>query len=91
MQNNANVPSNAQALVKQAIIDAFNGTDSLGRARIAGPIFASRFYQGIAALGSWALIYSIQLGIDAANQNSILMRADQIPTISTSNITVAFS
>lgn len=91
MQNNAYVPANAQALVQQAIINAFNGADGNGKARIAGPIFASRFYQGIAALGSWALIYSIQLGIDAANQNSILMRADQIPTISASNISVAFS
>jgi hypothetical protein len=91
MQNNPNVPANAPALVQAAIIAAFDGQDGLGKARIASPIFASRFYAGIAALGSWALIYSIQLGIDAANQNSVLMRGDQIPTVATGNITVAFS
>jgi hypothetical protein len=91
MQSNNNVPSNAPALVQAAVISAFNGQDGLGKARIAGPIFASRFYASIASLGSWALIYSIQLGIDAANQNSVLMRIDQIPTVSASNITVTFS
>ena len=91
MQNNPNVPANATALVQAAIIASFDGQDGLGRARIASPIFASRFYAGIAALGSWAAIYSIQLGIDAANQNSVLMRGDQIPTVATGNITVAFS
>lgn len=91
MQNNANVPSNAQALVQAAVIAAFNGEDGLPRARIATPIFASRFYANIALLGAWALIYSIKLGIDAANQDSVLMRGDQIPTVSVGNITVAFS
>lgn len=91
MQNNQNVPANAVALVQAAIISAFDGQDGMGRARIASPIFASRFYAGIAALGSWALIYKIQLGIDAANQDSVLMRGNQIPTVTTSNITVAFS
>jgi len=91
MQNNANVPSGAIALVQAAVISAFNGEDGLPRARIAAPIFASRFYASIALLGSWALIYSIKLGIDAANQDSVLMRGDQIPTVTTANITVAFS
>lgn len=91
MQNNANVPSNAIALIQAAVTAAFNGTDGGPRARIAGSIFASRFYAGIAALGSWALIYSIQLGIDAANQNSVMMRIDQIPSITNANITVTFA
>lgn len=91
MQSNGNVPSNAVAQIKAAITAAFNGTDGGLRARIASPIFASRYYAGIASLGSWALIYSISLGIDAATQNSVLMRIDQIPTISDANITVTFS
>lgn len=91
MQSNGGVPSTAPALIKNAIVQAFNGTDGGLRARIATPLFASRFYGGIAALGTWAQIYSIQLGIDAANQNSVLMRMDQIPTVSLSDIAVTFS
>jgi hypothetical protein len=91
MQNNGGVPSTAIPLIKGAIVAAFNGTDGGLRARIASPIFASRFYAGIAALGPWAQIYSILLGIDAANQNSVLMRMDQVPTLALSDIAVTFA
>lgn len=91
MQSNGAVPATAVAQVKQAIVAAFTGADGGLKARIAGPIFASRFYGGIVALGSWAQIYSLQLGIDAPNQNSVLMRMDQIPTLSLTDITVTFS
>lgn len=91
MQSNGGVPSSAIPQIKAAVLSAFEGTDGGLRARIASPIFASRFYAGIASLGSWALIYSIQLGIDAANQNSVQMRMDQIPTLALTDITVTFS
>lgn len=91
MQAGSNVPNNATQLVQNALISAFTGADGGSRARIAGTIFASRFYAGIAALGSWALIYSIQVGIGSATHNSVLMRGDQVPTITASGITVTFS
>jgi len=91
MQSNANLPTNATAQVQTAIIAAFNGSDGGSRARIASPLFASRFYAGVAGLGSWALVYSILLGIDAATLNSVQVRMDQIPTISAANISVTFS
>lgn len=91
MQNSTAVPSNAVALVQAAIIAAFTGADGGSRARIGSSIFASRFYAGIAALGSWALIYAIQLGISAANLNSILMAINQVPTVTVDNISVMFS
>lgn len=91
MQSNGGVPSTAPAQIKAAVIAAFEGTDGGLKARIASPIFASRFYAGIASLGAWAQIYSVQLGIDAANQNSIQMRMDQIPTVSASDIAITFS
>lgn len=90
MQSNAQVPSGAASLVQAAIVAAFNGSDGGARARIGSAIFASRFYAGIAALGPWALIISIQLGVGTANQNSVLMRIDQIPTVTTGDISVAF-
>lgn len=90
MQNNRSVPSNATTLIQNAIIRSFDGTDGGARARIGSTIFSSRFYANIALLGTWAVILNIQLGIDAASQSSVLMRADQIPTISTGNISVSF-
>lgn len=65
--SNAGIPSNAGTLIGAAIQAAFLGEDDLGpRARIGSTIIAGRYYAGIAALGSWAQILSIQLGTDAA-------------------------
>ena len=91
MQNSVGVPSNAIALIESAIIQAFNGLDGGQRARIGSVIFASRFYAGIASLGSWAMIYEIKLGITTANLDSILLRIDQVPALSNANISVSFS
>jgi hypothetical protein len=89
MQQNAQVPSNATALINAAIAAAFSGADGGQRARIGSWIFASRFYAGIAALGAWAQIYSIQLGITTANENSVLMNIDQMPTLGAISVTFA--
>ena len=87
MQNNAQVPSNATALINAAIAAAFSGADGGQRARIGSWIFASSFYAGIAALGAWAQIYSIQLGITTANENSVLMNINQVPTLGAISVT----
>jgi Baseplate J-like protein len=89
MASNSLVPTDVITQVQTSIISAFTGADGGTRARSGSRIFASRFYAGIAALGSWAEIISIQLGVGTANQNSVLMRIDQIPTTSASNIAVA--
>jgi hypothetical protein len=91
MQSNASVPSNAVQLVQNAVLQSFTGADNGPRARIGSWIFASRFYANIAALGPWAMIYSIQVGVGVANQNSVLMAINQVPTCAVSNITVSFS
>lgn len=62
LKNNAGVPSNVGTLVDNAIINAFAGADGGSRARIGSTIFASRFYAGIAALGTWAEIESVLVG-----------------------------
>ena len=99
MQSSANVPTDAQAQIRAAMIATFTGTDGTEaanytdaspKARIANSIFASRFYRGIALLGAWALIYKIQVGLDDATQDSILMRADQIPTLAAEDIAISF-
>lgn len=91
LQNNNQVPADAVAQVKAAIVSAFNGSDGGTRARIGSTIFASRYYAGIAALGTWAQIQLIQVGIGTADRNSIAMRIDQVPTLSNSDITVTIA
>jgi hypothetical protein len=66
LTNSAAVPSNAAVLVQTAVQSAFLGQDGGTRARIGSTIYASRFYAGIASLGSWALIVSIQIGTEAS-------------------------
>ncbi|MEI7296588.1 hypothetical protein WCQ02_30980 [Paraburkholderia tropica] len=91
MQNNANVPSDAVTQIQTAIVNAFSGADGGQRARIGSWIFASRFYASIASLGTWAMIYSIQIGVGTASQSAVLMNINQVPVTSTASITVTFS
>lgn len=66
LSNNAQIPSDAAAQIKAAIIAAFAGADGGTRARIASTIFASRYYAPVAALGSWAQIISVLAGSNNA-------------------------
>lgn len=91
LQAGAQVPSDAVAQVQAAVMAAFTGSDDGPPSRIGSPIFASRFYGGVSALGSWARIYSILIGKSSPTQNSVLMHIDQIPTLALSDITVTFS
>jgi hypothetical protein len=56
------VPSNAASLIQNAIIGAFVGKDGGQPVAIGTPLFSSRFYSTVAALGTWAQIYEITLG-----------------------------
>lgn len=86
--NNANLPANYAQLIQNAIIAAFTGADGGARARSGSTIFAGRFYPGVMAVDPSIELLSIQLGIAAANLNSIGIGIDQTPTISSSNISV---
>jgi hypothetical protein len=91
MANNINVPSDAVAQVQAAIIASFNGTDGGTKARIGSNILEGRYYSNVFALGSWVQIYEIDLGVGIYTMlDSILMQADQIPTLAQSDITVNF-
>jgi hypothetical protein len=83
IKNSMAVPSNATTLIQNAIIAAFAGTDGGSPATIGGTVFASRFYAGIASLGSWAVIVSLFLG--SANSAT----ASFTGSISSSTLTVS--
>ena len=91
MQAGPSVPTGAQALIQNAVLAAFNGTDGGPRARIGSVIYASRFYAGITALGSWATIQSILVGHTSPTQYSIAIRTDQVPVTDVNYISVSFS
>lgn len=86
--NNPSLPSNIVALVQQAIIASFNGTDGGSRARIGSTIFASRFYGTIVALGPTVSILSLLLGPTTPTLASYTVPINNTPTIDTSNISV---
>jgi hypothetical protein len=67
INNNSGVPSNALTLVQNAIISAFAGTDGGPRAKIGSTVLASRYYAGILALGSWAQLIDVQLGVQTTS------------------------
>lgn len=56
------VPANAVDQIRAAVLAAFSGSDGGQRAKIGATIFASRFYAGVASLGAWAQIVSLQVG-----------------------------
>lgn len=58
------VPADAAEQIQAAVVAAFSGQDGGPRAKIGAPLFASRYYGPIAALGSWAQIVSLKIGSD---------------------------
>lgn len=86
--NNPGLPANIVALVQQAIIGAFNGTDGGVRARIGSTIFASRFYGPITALGTNVSILSLLLGPTTPTLASYTVPINNTPTITAANISV---
>lgn len=85
--NTASVPSNAATLIQNVIINAFAGGDGGPRARIGSAIYASRFYAGIASLGSWASIISIKIGLTSTPaSDNLQMNINQVPVTSAADI-----
>lgn len=87
--NSPSVPADAIAQIQAAIIAAFSGSDGGPRARIGATIFASRFYAPIAALGPWAQIVSLKLGVVTPTLDDVTVQIDQVPTINAIDIAVA--
>lgn len=81
--NSSLVPADAVTQIQNAIVSAFAGGDGGDRAKVAAPVYASRFYSTIAALGSWARIVSIEIG--SINAPS----ADFVGSISGNTLTVS--
>jgi uncharacterized phage protein gp47/JayE len=75
------VPSNVASLVQGVILSAFAGADGGPRARIGSTVYASRFYAGVAGLGTWARIVEIKISAD--NSLSASFTASMTGTVMT--------
>jgi hypothetical protein len=62
LANNPSIPANAATLVQNAILAGFTGSDGGPRARIGSLLLASRYYNDVNGLGSWATIINIKIG-----------------------------
>lgn len=86
---NPALPSNLQQLVRQSVLDTFNGVgNSQSRARVGGVVFASSYYAGVSAISPSILILSIKVGATTANADSLEIGIDQAPTLSALDIEV---
>lgn len=86
------VPSTAGTDVQAAIVAAFENVADAQRVPIGGPVYASRFYACLSALGSWVRIVEVSVGL-AQNPTGLTAQVgiDQIPVVSASTISVVVS
>ena len=89
LANSAAVPNDAAAQIATAIANRFSGEDGSPRERIAGTVYAGRYYPSIYMLGSWVEIISLQVGTTAPGAaNDIVLNLNQVPTFDPANLTV---
>lgn len=89
-----NIPQDAQTQIQTAALSTFNGTGTAetNLERINSTIYGSAFVADIVALGSWALIISVQVSLDGTTySDTVSVNAAQIPTLTAANITMVAS
>lgn len=88
IRNSPSLPANITDLVKQSVVETFNGLNGFQRARIGSEIFASNYYGPIAQISSSVQVLSVKVGTTTATLDSVAVGIDQAPTVSMSDIEV---
>lgn len=90
IRNIATLPSNIVDLVKAAIVESFNGLDGGPKVRINSSTYSGRYYANISAIDTSVEVLSVLMGFTAltATNTSVTFGIDQLPSISTGNISV---
>ncbi|EIC83960.1 baseplate J/gp47 family protein [Serratia sp. M24T3] len=93
LESNDYLPQDLTSSVQSIILEAFNGEDGGTRARIGSTIYAGRYYGGVQDIDQQNInILSIELSTDNSTfSTSLEFGIDEIPTLSSSNITVSLS
>ncbi len=87
LANNPGIPSNALALIQTAVQAAFTGSDGGTSQQIGFQVFASRFYVGIASLGTWAELISVLLGSSLATPAAVVTGSVSGTVMTVSSVT----
>lgn len=88
LRNSSSLPFNITDLVKQSVIDTFNGLNGFQRARIGGEVYSSSYYGPIAQIANSVQVLTVRVGTALADQDSVLVGIDQAPTVSADDIEV---
>lgn len=93
LANNNALPGDIASRVRTAVLSAFNGEDGGTRARIGSTIYAGRYYAGVQEIDSANVdILSITLSRDGSTYiTSMSFGIDEVPTIDSTNISVALA
>ncbi len=91
IQNSTALPSNITALVQNAIIAQFTGSNGAPRARAGALLLASQYYSPIIAISPNSIsLISVLVGFSSpAGLSNVTLGIDQEPTITAANISVA--
>jgi hypothetical protein len=93
LENSDYLPQDLTASVQTVVMDAFSGEDGGTRARIGSTIYAGRYYGGVQGIDQQNVnILSIELSTDNTTfSTSLEFGVDEIPSLSSANITVTLS
>ncbi|CAI3933171.1 baseplate J/gp47 family protein [Commensalibacter communis] len=91
MTRSQDQPKNAEALIKDAVYNAFIGEDGSIRPRIGSEILSSDFLRSVLALGNWARVTSIQIARGGNFDNKVSMGINEMPNLTKDHIKVTFN
>ncbi len=88
LQRTSDTPANIEEIVKEAVVDNFNGlTDSYGRAKMGSTIYASRFYQTLFENDVYDII-SVQVKYEDDYTDKVEIPLDVMPTLISDDVDV---
>lgn len=84
---NSMLPSNANQLIQNAVINALTGGDGGSRLKMGDVVYASRFYNAITSISPLVQIVEVEIGKSVLG-NSVSMGVDEMPVLTPNNIII---
>jgi len=88
--DNPILPNNNEYLIKNAVVEAFNGDGGIERARIGSSILANNFVANIIKKVAYIQVLDINVGIGTALEDIIYVPIDRVPVISPTHVVVTY-
>lgn len=90
VNNSITLPSNVQNIIKEAVLNNFNGADGSTPVAMAQTLYATRFIPSIISAGV-ASVASVEINISESFVDTVTFNATQIPTLDINDIEVVIS